>query len=1308
LSLKSWGQAKNTFEHITVEQGLSQSAVLSIAQDSLGFMWFGTKDGLNRYDSKNIEIYRSKANDPKSLSSSININTLLVDSKGFLWVGTQHGLNKYLADSDSFQQYLHQVNNPTSISNDVIRTLFEDNGGNIWVGTEKGLNKILPNGEFERIEIESFAKNGLTNDFIKAIYQDRQGVIWIGTTGGLARMTNSGKNYHFKFFVSDKNNTGSISGNDISAITEDKQGNLWIGTRLKGFNLFDRNKETFTRLDSRSGIGLNSDDVRKITVDKNGKLWIATLLGIHIYNPFTHKIEQHFINEPENSYSLTQNSIYDIYQDKLGSMWIGTYFGGLNITHSLISPFSLYQHFSYRNSLSSNIISAMVEDDGKNLWIGTEGGGLNYFDRKNNRFIEFKHTVGRDNSLSSNLIKDLALDAEGNLWATTFEGGLNVFNTRTRTFKSSSLNSNRLSVLLIDSRQQIWVGTRNGVFIYNKGTGKFNLVKIPRTFVYYIFEDSENRIWVACESGLFLKEAKSKRFVNITLKDNPSWFLRINAISEDSKGKIWFATHNGVLVYTYKDKSVKLYTENQGLPTNTVLGVIEDNQKNIWFSTTKGLAKFEKGIFKIYNKADGLAGNVFNYNSFLKDSKGELFFGGFNGLLSFRPEDIKENKSKPEVILTSLRLSDKPVSVGDTTKILKKAIWQTSKIGIPYNENVFSLDLAVLNYISPEKNRYAYKLEGIDKQWNELQSSNISFNKLSDGDYTLLYKGSNNDGVWSDVKKLHITIYPPFWKSWWAYLFYLTVLAGIAFVSIRYFIMEALLKKEHEIHQLKIDFFRNVSHEIRTPLTLILGPLERLIQDIGTNSTFRNQLLGIDKHVKRLVKLINELLDFSKVEAGRMSLRIERVNLVDFVYDIYQSFQYKAKEGEIEYEFYSENPVIEAYIDQNQLEKVIYNLLSNAFKFTPNNGKIKVKIQENRNDISVRIIDSGKGIAKENKTKIFTDFYQEDTDQRSIGTGIGLALSKSIAKLHKGDLIVEDIETATEFCLILKKGHEHLDGFQFIDDEAYDDDIQTVFSGDTGRYTETEIDIPTILVVEDNKEVRDFVVETLKDRYKMYTAENGSEGLKLAMNYIPDIIISDVMMPVMDGIEFCKGIKTDERTNHIPVILLTARSSEADELEGLKTGADAYITKPFTIDKLKYTVSNMVASQEIMRSKFSRRLSLEPNQPEIEHPDGKFIEKVLHLLEQNIGNPDFGVNDFAYEIGMSTPIFYKKIKAITGLTVNNFMKSFRLKRALQLMEQKQGTISEIAYIVGFTDPKYFSKEFKKQFGKTPTEFISGQ
>ncbi|MFD1631403.1 hybrid sensor histidine kinase/response regulator transcription factor [Pseudopedobacter beijingensis] len=1313
-------QNNNKFQHITVEQGLSQSAVFSIARDSTGFMWFGTKDGLNRYDARRIEVYKNKPKDTTSLSSNVNINALLVDKEGTLWVGTQHGLNKYIAQNNTFKRFLNNPKDPKSLSNNVIRCLYQDKQGNIWVGTEKGLNKMSADESFQRFYSATDKTQGLPSAFIKAIYQDEDQAYWVGTNAGLSKMLQTAsKSYTFKNFAYEKDNINSLAGNDVSSITEDKHKNIWIGLRYKGLNRLDKRTGKFTRFNTSNSNILNNDDVRKLKIDRKGKLWIGTLNGITVYNPIDNKVENRFVNEPEDSFTLGQNSVYDIYEDKIGTMWVGTYYGGVNVIPAYRVPFSSYQHFSYKNSLSGNVVSAIVEDDKHNLWIGTEGDGVNYYNRQTGKFEALKNKPGAPNSLSSNLIKSLVLDKNGELWIAAFEGGLDIYNPRTGSFKnynkSSALNTNRLTALLADRENRIWLGSRNrGLFQFDKLNNTFIPIRsITSKFVNYLYEDNTGTIWVAMDDGLFFKEPQQTHFVNITLKENPAWFLGVNSMLQDSQGRYWIATGTGLILFKKQENVARLYTENQGLPTNNIVGILEDDQQNIWVSTAKGIAKLTPGGFAIYNKEDGFPGNVFNHNSFFKDSKGELFFGGYNGMISFWPQLIRKNMEKPKVVLTKLKLSgDREVLVNDATNILNESIGFVKKIGIPYNEKVFSVDFAVLDYITSSKNKYAYKLDGIDKQWNYLEKPTISFNNLSDGDYTLLFKGANNDGVWSNENVLKIKIYPPFWKSWWAYLIYIAVLFAIAFVSIRYFIIRQLLHKEHEIHQLKIAFFRNVSHEIRTPLTLISGPLQKLITENQENNYLNYQLLGIHKHVKRLTKLINELLDFSKVEAGKMDLRVQPVNIVEFVHQIYQAYSYEASEKALDYIFESPKAEIIVFIDRSQMEKVIYNLLSNAFKFVPYEGKIIISIAEDNEKLYIRIKDSGKGIAPENRAKIFADFYQEESEQRNAGTGIGLALSKSIVRLHDGDLEVEDSTTLTVFKLSLKKGSTHFADFQVVKTEEYIAVTQPNLEIEIPQGTEnTKAEIPVgkhlpyILVVEDNREVRDFIISTLKNKYQVRTAENGAQGLELALDIIPDIIISDVMMPVMNGIDFCRTIKSDDRTNHIPVILLTARSGEADELEGLKTGADLYMAKPFTIDKLLYSLANLINLQHSLREKFTQKLSLEPNTPVIEHPDGHFIEKVLKVLEENINNPDFGVNEFAYEIGMSTPVFYKKIKAVTGLTVNNFIKSFRLKRAVQLLDQKAGTISEVAYIVGFTDPKYFSKEFKKQFGKTPSEYI---
>lgn len=1319
------------FEHLTVERGLSQSSVLSIAQDSMGFMWFGTKNGLNRFDSQQFEVYRNNVHDETSISSSVNINALLTDSKGNLWVGTQNGLNKYLPESNSFIRFKHNPNQKNSLSNNTIRYIYEDKQRNIWIGTDSGLNKLVDESSFERFLTSRDKDRGIAHLTVKAIYQDSENTLWIGTQGGLTSMVYKNGRYRYKTYYHDPLDTKSIAANDVNAITEDLNHNLWIGTHFQGVDLFDKTNKTFKHFNAEvnNSNSLSSNVIRKITVEKSGKLWIATLNGITVFDPIGYKftVLQH---NPENATSLNQNSIYDILQDRSGSIWVGTYYGGINVYHPNTIPFKTYKYFSYKNSLSSNIISAIVEDRKQNLWIGTEAEGLNYYDRNTGRFTSFKSNPKR-NSLSSNLIKAISIDKNKNLWIAAYEGGVDFYNTETGIFKNykleplnpNSASSNRVSCLLNDSEGRVWVGCRGkGLFLYDKETDLFNPLSpnsesyhLSSRYINSIFQDQEGGIWIAAEGGVYFLSKNSKKFRQIRLKNNTSIINNINCIQQDSKGAIWFGSYNeGLIFFEPKKKAAIIYTTKNGLPSNTITGIVEDNDGYIWISSDKGLARFDSNSFKIYTRNDGLPGNVFNYHSFLKDSKGELFFGGYNGMVSFFPEEIKPNTKAPELVFTHLRLFNNEVLVGDSTRLLKKSINKTEEITLAYNQNIFSIDFSALNYINSEKNRYAYKLEGFDKQWIYTSHATASFNNLPDGNYTLLVKGANNDGVWSkEAARLIIHVSPPFWRTWWAYLIYAFLASSVLFIMIRFLLMKALLKREHEIHQMKLDFFTNVSHEIRTPLTLILGPLEKLIQDTQETKALNRQLLGVNKNVKRLSRLVNELMDFRKAEAGKMSLNVTVDNMVSFAKEVYLSFQHLAIQRKINYQFICEEEFIEIYLDKAQLEKVLFNLLSNAFKFAPDGGIVNLKISLEENIIKLRVSDNGVGVPEESKQKVFTDFYQAGNyEGRSAGTGIGLALSKRIAKLHHGDLILEDKEKDTCFCLILKSGFAHFkkdelkESLNHENPETYklQSEVEAKDYEESTLEPNHSADKPWLLIVDDNKEIRDFIIETLRKEYRIEQAQDGVEALDIALENIPDLIISDVMMPVMDGFELCRKLKTDDRTSHIPVILLTARSGEIHELDGLKTGADVYLTKPFGMRKLQLTIENLLVLQENMRKKFSQQLTLQPTNVIIESSDEEFLNKVLKLLEENISNSDFNVNQFAFEIGMSTPVFYRKIKALTGLTVNNFIKSIRLKRAAQLLEQKAGTIYEIAYMVGFNDPKYFSKEFRKQFGQAPSGY----
>ncbi len=1339
-------KSKLSFKHLTVENGLSQSSVLSIAQDSMGFMWFGTKDGLNKYNTRNFEIYKREKGNKSSLSSGQNINALLTDTKGNLWVGTQKGLNRYLPESNSFKRYQYNAKNKNSLSNNIVRSIFEDKAGDIWVGTDSGLNKLVKNDRFIRFLPGKNVSSGLAHHLVKTIHQDHEGAMWIGTVQGLTKLQQKDGRYYFQSYFHKEGDQGSLIDNDVSVVFEDPRHNLWVGTHNSGLELFDRTKGTFRHFMSRKGDPnrISSNVIRRIKTDQEGRLWISTLNGINILDldNFKFTVLNH---NPEDPTTLNHNSIYDILQDATGSMWVGTYFGGVNFYHANATPFREYKTSLGKNGLSSNVVSSIVEDKNHNLWIGTEAEGLNYYDRATGQFRSFKHDPENPNSLSSNLVKAVSIARNGEVWIGTYEGGLDVYQPATKTFRHyrpnyadpKALNSNRIVCLLHDSKNRLWIGTRaQGIFIYNEKENNFARYSSPGNhhdlrFLRYLFEDRRKRIWIATNSGTYLLDPVSNTVREFTVSDNSSKFDDINSIQEDSRGIIWLGSYDaGLIRYDPLKNKIRYYTMKDGLPSNVILGILEDQQRNLWISTDNGLAKFDRKAFKTYTIEDGLPGNVFNYNSFYKDTKGEFYFGGYNGLVSFFPDQIRENKKTPKVVFTRLRLFNKTVVIGDESNLLKRNISLTKELTFSHSQNIFSVEFAVLNYIKSEKNKYAYKLEGLDKEWNYVTSPIATFYNLPSGTYKLLIKGSNNDGVWiSQPEEMIIHILPPFWKTWWAYLLYILFLSGILFLIFRFLWIRALLRKEHEVYQMKMDFFTNVSHEIRTPLTLIIGPLEHLINDTKEYPRLNRRLLTVKKNAGRLTRLVNELMDFRKQEAGKMRLNVSPQNIVEFTKEIYLSFQYLAIKHHIDYQFNSSDDDIEIYFDPEQLEKVFFNLLSNAFKFTPEHGVIILTVKRTEKGfVEINVLDNGKGIPEESRSKLFTDFYQvKDPLSRNNGAGIGLALSRKIARLHYGDLLLlpgppsdetimsylDEKNVQTCFSLKLRTGHSHFKKEeltqQFVNVESpvlyqRPQELDEWPDPELAEETKGEERI-TLLIVEDNPEIRDFIRQSLRPFYNIIEAEDGEQGSKLAFEKIPDLIVSDVMMPVMDGLELCRVLKTDARTSHIPIILLTARSGNIHEVSGLKTGAEAYITKPFSIDVLQLNINNLLTLQSNMRRKFSQQITLQPSNILIESTDEEFLNKIMSIIEQNFSIDEFNVNVLAAEVGMSTPILYKKIKALTGLTVNNFIKSVRLKRAAQLLKQKTYTVYEVAYMVGFSDSKYFSKEFVKQFGRTPTDYV---
>ncbi|MGM9477111.1 two-component regulator propeller domain-containing protein [Pedobacter sp. GSP4] len=1331
FTIVSNAQNKYVFKHLNVENGLSQSSVLSIAQDARGFMWFGTRFGLNKYDSQSFKAYYNEKANKKSLSFAAYLSSILALKDGSLLIGTQQGLNKYNEADDNFDRYEHDSNDPTSISNQKVNCIFQDNKNRIWIGTANGLNLLNTKGKYS---FKRFLYQPKQPQQIYAIAEDHNGTLWLSTTTGLMSMSITAGRTTFRYFKNFSDELASATDNHITSMVEDRENNLWIGTKQTGVSRLNLSTEKITtfKYSSFNTQGISSNNVRKIMLDQEGKLWIGTLHGINIYNPASKNFST-VQNEPENPTSLSQNSVYDIFQDRQGIIWVGTYYGAINMVYPNYTPFKVYRSATASNGLSSNVISSIMEDQHQNLWIGTEGEGLNYYDRKNNTFTRYKNNPNNSSSLSANLVKSVIRDKKNRIWIGTHYGGLNLFQPESKRFirytsrknDPTSLSNDEITAVFEDSYGRFWVGTNSGLNSLDTETGKFtrNRVNGLSDAVLYIFEDAAHNLWVATNSGLYqLKKDAIKFTSRVAASPEILKYNEVSCLTADKDGYLLIGTaRNGLFKLNPSRHSYLRITALDGLPSNNIMGILEDDARNLWITTDKGLCRYNPKLktFKTYNVKDGLPGNEFNYKSFLKDSKGEFFFGGLSGMVSFFPNQIRENKNTPSVIFTGLKLFNKPVNLHTGDGVLKQNISTIKSITFKSDQNIFSIDFTLLNFIKSDKNRYAYKLDGLEKNWNYVDIPSANYTNLSPGNYTLMVKGSNNDGLWTQhTSTMQIEILPPFYRTWWAYLFYFCAFAAISFVFVRYLLIKAVLKKEKEINEHKLEFFTNISHEIRTPLTLIVGPLDKLIEDAKDDPALNRELQPIKNNAHRLMNLVTELLDFRKAESGKMTLQVSPGDVIKFCREIFLAFQNMAISKNIDYRFETTNAEMELYFDKVQMEKVLFNLLSNAFKFTPANGKISLKIHETGQTVHIQVCDNGKGIPIENQANLFTNFYQANAST-TIGTGLGLSLSKSIVTLHHGHIDLESTPKndkpfgLTIFTVSLKKGKAHFKAADFISDYIYYDNAANYnIEAPTNALNPVDTDASatdhkkySILLVEDNEDVRTFIKQALNPAYHIYECENGATGLDQALTIIPDLIISDVMMPVMDGLELCRKIKTDERTSHIPVVLLTARSAYVHQVNGFENGADAYIMKPFNLKILELNIQNLLNARETIKQKFAQVITLEPKNMVINTTEQNFLRKIIEVIEERIADPDFDVPTLSSEIGMSQPVLYKKIRALTDLSVNDFIKSLRIKRAAQLLKQGSGNIAEIAYAVGFNDRKYFSSEFKKHFGKTPSEFI---
>ncbi len=1355
------------FRHIDDNSGLSNNSVLSVCQDYKGFMWFGTRYGLNRYDGHEFKIFNSVGNDTTSISSS-HINEIFEDRQKNLWIATRNGLNIFDRDKDQFIRVKLEEDSLFA-ANTYLTSIAEDRNGDIWVSGSEGLSKLsLRNGKV--IFSDSYK---LIEHNIKRLYVDRTNKLWLACNSGLYNMDN-GIVRPYEIQISG-NNISDVSVNDICEL---KNGDLVIGTENYGLILLNPNTNEGVnyKYNSKNNNSIINNRVRKVFVDDEDNLWIGTRYGLSIYN-LVNKNFKNYTQDIIQPWSLSHNSVKDIYQDISGGIWIATYAGGLNYFHTRNIMFKhVKEEFGKSNTLSYNTVSYLYKDNSGILWIGTEGRGLNSLDESKGIFKYYSNFDDHYEALDN--IKSISEAIDDVLWIGT-NGGLVKFDMKKETLRSivnnpadtNSLSYNQIHTTLIDEHGKLWIGTNGGgLDLYIPESNSFknfsknnNYSSILSNNINYLLEGGDGEIWIGTESGLDCFDPVSQKFVRQKdIKQEKSIIPtnKIIVLYEDSDNYLWVGTEgNGLICLDKSDFSVSTYSQENGLANNVINAIEEDNSKNIWISTNTGITKlsFRRDSSKIelikinnYNKTDGLQSNQFSYRSSFKDKSGKMYFGGVEGYNTFYPNKIIDTILIPPVVFTDLKINYKTIKTTDKNSPIEKSITETDKISIKYFQRQFSLTFVGLNYINPDNVYYSYMLTGFDDQWifTDKQRS-ISFTQLEAGIYELRVRSSDNPNVWgSNYSVLKIVVFPPPWKTWWAYMAYtivgLIILSGIFFYINRWLLLKNRLalekhskEKEKELHQNKVRFFTDISHELRTPLTLIIAPLERLVSDVKLNPKLEKQLEMILLSAKKMHNLINQLLNLQKFEKGHIKLHASKGNISGFVKETTLPFRELARLKGVNFEYITSFDLVEAWYDRTKMEIVLYNLFSNALKATSHGGNIRIsinKIEEKTTNfisnsfVRITVEDDGKGISPEHIANIFDRFYQppENDVRNHLGTGIGLEITMRMVKLHGGSIKVESSKThvtgsgGTIFTVLIPLGKDHLEQDHIVEKYSTSNDSslyqKELLSSELLEYQrdseDSDFDIlldedkekPLMVVVEDNIEVCKFIKSLFVENYRVKTAHNGKNGLQEIVKLIPDIIISDIMMPEMDGIELCRLIKIDKRTCHIPIILLTARTEVTFKYEGLETGADDYVQKPFSAKYLSMKVKNLLKQRRLMQDHFYRNSIVKPEELALTPTDEILINKAVQYIEKNINDPKLNVDNLSKELALSRVHFYRKIKSLTNLTAVEFIRNIRLKKAAQLLEGGSYNIEEVKIMIGINDANYFRTSFKKQFGLNPKDY----
>ena len=1356
------------FESLTTDDGLPTNQIYALCQDRKGFLWIGTSNGLVRYDGYDFKKYTHDQANKKSLSNNA-VYKIFEDSFGFLWIGTAGGLNKFNSAKQTFTHYTYNSADQHSLSSDRISAIYEDKDRNLWIGTnEGGLNKFdIERQQFIRYQKTFGGTNCLSSNEVTSIAGDNNGNLWIGLYGsGIDKYEIASKKFtNYRSSVTDVN---TLSSNLVLCVYVDSNDDIWIATEDNGLNKYNYRSNTFIRFLRKPNdpLGLNSSIVFSISEYNKKILLIGTGNGLNIFDKEKNQIFKYNYNRyaPERIFGFTR----EIIVDNSGLILLGTDAQGIK----KINPQINFYHFRNipddRENLPHQNVFSICEENDSTIWFGEGGGGLILFNFITEEYEQFKYNPNDINSIISNIIVSVYKDKSGILWIGTVGGGLHrlVRNKRDLSLSKfiryeynpddpASLSSNNVWSIFEDSYGELWVGTsegglnkvlnkdgaRNLISFYHYKTNPKDTSSISSNHITFIYEDRSRDLWIGTSEGLNKYIRDKNNFVRYTSnEDDPGSFASNYIVSayEDDSNNFWIGTNAGLSKFNKSTGLCKNYSKKDGLPDEMIYRIEEDDKGNLWLSTNNGLSKFNSGTesFRNFDVQDGLQGNEFDTGASFKNKKGQIFFGGMTGLTVFHPDSIKENNHIPNMVITDFQLNNISVSVGLDTNlnrtILNNAIDETDEIELVHSDKVISFEFTALDFHIPKKNKYAYMLEGFDKNWNYTDANRrfVTYTNLDPGDYVFRVKGSSNDGYWNEVgASVKLIILPPWWVTTWAYFIYALIIISIVYFTWRLQLKRIRIKhdyemskfeaeKLHEVDELKSRFFTNISHEFRTPLTLILGPVKQIVEKLS-DGKMKDELSIVHKNANKLLGLVNQLMDISKLESGNMRLRTTPINYISLLKALTLSFASYAERKRITLKFNSVDDGLVVYIDKDKIEKIMTNVLSNAFKFTPEGGKIEVTLVKDDKFINTSISDTGIGIPKEKITKIFNRFYQVDGShtREQEGTGIGLALTKELVELHKGKIAVESEESkGSTFTISILLGKAHLKPEEIGEEKevaVYDYKKENLLPDLVqGKGERQKIDseflandsLPLLLIVEDNSDVRRYIKDNLSNEFRTIEAVDGDDGWNKSVKHFPDLIVSDVMMPKMDGFKLCEKLKTDERTSHIPIILLTAKAAKEDKLEGYEIGADDYIMKPFEPDELRARIKNLIEQRKRLHEHFQSNGTFELNHTEITSIDKKFLNKAFELLYQNISDTSFNVEAFSEKMGMSRSVLHKKIVALAGEPPVEFIRRIRLNYAMKLIEKKFGNLSEVALEAGFNNPAYFSECFKKQFGITPSQF----